>query len=607
MSIASRRGREPRSRHPPYRIAAARRLRQAEQETNAAAKPVELARYLPEDTQLVQTVDVTRRARSSTSPRTRTRCPRATRPSRERRARRPRCSRSRRGPIRTWPRVFASEFNGRGASPLDGTLIRAAAGERGCQHRLDRRAPRRHRTQAGAGGLLPRKGKTYEAGQDTPEAASRFVADAGSGRFVFAREVEDAQEILRRIRNDASPGEAAEALEPAAGSVRLAMTNEDKRSCVTAFSAAMEATGEGAALALIISGDKPDPDRFDPKALKGIATGTPTVLVDALIVPIRVKKPLRDGLDALEQVVSTSKSAKSRVASSLSGLRLVSPALQVIRLPVGSRPCPKTGSRSTSPDGVADVRMVRARQAQRARLADVPRARRGDRRARASETDVRCVVLSGDGPSFCSGLDFPSFMAGDVGVDEMISDVPARSRTSLSASRTTGTPPMPVIAAIHGNCLGGGAQIALGADIRISARELKLCVMEIKYGLIPDMGITQAAARAGRARRRQGDRLHGPHDRRGRGARSRPGDPRSPKTRWPRPRSSRPRSPRSRRTRSARASACSTRLHRPERGCAEARGRAPARADRQPEPDRRGHRGDDEGAREVRRSLMKGR
>jgi enoyl-CoA hydratase/carnithine racemase len=51
---------------------------------------------------------------------------------------------------------------------------------------------------------------------------------------------------------------------------------------------------------------------------------------------------------------------------------------------------------------------------------------------------------------------------------------------------------MPVIAAIHGNCLGGGAQIALGADIRISARELKLCVMEIRYGLIPDMGISQA-------------------------------------------------------------------------------------------------------------------
>ena len=88
------------------------------------------------------------------------------------------------------------------------------------------------------------------------------------------------------------------------------MTNEDKRSCVTAFSAAMEATGEGAALALIISGDKPDPERFDPKPLEGIATGTPTVLVDALIVPIRVKKPLKDGLDALSQVMTTSGTAE---------------------------------------------------------------------------------------------------------------------------------------------------------------------------------------------------------------------------------------------------------------------------------------------------------
>ena len=74
----------------------------------------------------------------------------------------------------------------------------------------------------------------------------------------------------------------------------------------------MEATGEGAALALIISGEKPDPERFEPKRLEGIATGTPTVLVDALIVPIRVKKPLKDGLDALEQLMSFSTPSKPR-------------------------------------------------------------------------------------------------------------------------------------------------------------------------------------------------------------------------------------------------------------------------------------------------------
>ena len=142
-------------------------------------------------------------------------------------------------------------------------------------------------------------------------------------------------------------------------------------------------------------------------------------------------------------------------------------------------------------DGVADVRMVRA---DKHNALDWPMfqaldAATGDL---AEREDVRAVVLSGDGPSFCSGLDFPSFMAGDVGVDEMIADVPGEvaniaQRVAYDWQRL----PMPVVAAIHGNCLGGGAQIALGADIRISARDLKLSVMEIRYGLIPDMGITQ--------------------------------------------------------------------------------------------------------------------
>jgi enoyl-CoA hydratase/carnithine racemase len=142
-------------------------------------------------------------------------------------------------------------------------------------------------------------------------------------------------------------------------------------------------------------------------------------------------------------------------------------------------------------DGVADVRMVRA---DKHNALDWPMFLALDAATDelAERSDVRCVVLSGEGPSFCSGLDFPSFMGGDVGVDEMISDVPGEianiaQRVAYDWQRL----PMPVVAAIQGNCLGGGAQIALGADIRISARALKLCVMEIKYGLIPDMGISQ--------------------------------------------------------------------------------------------------------------------
>src|SRR2546430_15990564 len=48
--------------------------------------------------------------------------------------------------------------------------------------------------------------------------------------------------------------------------------------------------------------------------------------------------------------------------------------------------------------------------------------------------------------------------------------------------------PFPVIAAVHGNCFGGGMQLARGADIRVSAPDAKLSVMESKWGLIPDMG-----------------------------------------------------------------------------------------------------------------------
>jgi len=55
--------------------------------------------------------------------------------------------------------------------------------------------------------------------------------------------------------------------------------------------------------------------------------------------------------------------------------------------------------------------------------------------------------------------------------------------------------PVPVIAALHGNCFGGGLQIALGADIRIAAPDTRLSVMEVKWGLIPDMSITRTLPR----------------------------------------------------------------------------------------------------------------
>jgi enoyl-CoA hydratase/carnithine racemase len=113
-----------------------------------------------------------------------------------------------------------------------------------------------------------------------------------------------------------------------------------------------------------------------------------------------------------------------------------------------------------------------------------------------TEPGIRAVVLHGDGPSFCSGLDVVSIMqsgGGPAGLTDRIRDeVP--NYFQRSAYDWTALP-MPVIAALHGNCFGGGLQIALGADIRIAAPDARLSVMEVKWGLIPDMAITRTLPR----------------------------------------------------------------------------------------------------------------
>lgn len=114
----------------------------------------------------------------------------------------------------------------------------------------------------------------------------------------------------------------------------------------------------------------------------------------------------------------------------------------------------------------------------------------------AGDASVRSVVLHGEGKSFCSGLDVASFMSGDGGTGVLLER--EEGRLANFAQRVTydwSLVPAPVIAAIHGNCFGGGLQIALGADIRITAPDAKLSIMEIKWGLVPDMGITQTLPR----------------------------------------------------------------------------------------------------------------
>jgi enoyl-CoA hydratase/carnithine racemase len=145
-------------------------------------------------------------------------------------------------------------------------------------------------------------------------------------------------------------------------------------------------------------------------------------------------------------------------------------------------------------DGVADVRMVRA---DKHNGLDGPMFESlSDAIDELSADDeLRAVVLSGEGPSFCAGLDIKSFASGE---GPNLLDRPDGELVNLAQKVALGwreQVPVPVIAAIHGAVFGGGLQIALGADIRIAAPDARLSVMEIVHGLIPDMSLTQTLPR----------------------------------------------------------------------------------------------------------------
>jgi enoyl-CoA hydratase/carnithine racemase len=117
-----------------------------------------------------------------------------------------------------------------------------------------------------------------------------------------------------------------------------------------------------------------------------------------------------------------------------------------------------------------------------------------------TDSSVRAVVLSGEGRAFCSGLDFSVFetmASDDDGRDNdtdvrIVGDRDGRLTNRGQQSVYVWTElPVPVIAAVHGHALGAGFQLAMGTDIRIVAPDAKLSVLEIRWGLVPDMTGTQ--------------------------------------------------------------------------------------------------------------------
>lgn len=150
-------------------------------------------------------------------------------------------------------------------------------------------------------------------------------------------------------------------------------------------------------------------------------------------------------------------------------------------------------------DGVADVRLNRP---DKLNALDVPmfQALVEAGRAVARDRSVRAVVLSGEGRAFCAGLDMGSFQAmagGGGGGPNLLSREGSESPANFAqlAAWVWTEVPVPVIAAVHGVAYGGGLQVALGADLRLVAPDARLSVMEIKWGLVPDMSGTQTLRR----------------------------------------------------------------------------------------------------------------
>lgn len=153
-------------------------------------------------------------------------------------------------------------------------------------------------------------------------------------------------------------------------------------------------------------------------------------------------------------------------------------------------------------EGVADVRLVRADKMNALDQAMFEALVAATERL-SKEKGVRVVVLSGEGRAFCAGLDMGRFAAMK---EKGGNGIPGGENRDLT-KRTHGQAnfaqqavwgwrqlPIPVIAAVHGVAFGGGFQLSLGADMRFLSPDTRMSIMEIKWGLVPDMAGTPILA-----------------------------------------------------------------------------------------------------------------
>lgn len=149
-------------------------------------------------------------------------------------------------------------------------------------------------------------------------------------------------------------------------------------------------------------------------------------------------------------------------------------------------------------DGIAHVRLTRPQKLNALTLQTLDELVATARELRRDKT-LRAVVISGEGDSFCAGLDFASALKSPAGIVKAFVPVPwLGTNTFQEACWAWRRLPVPVIAAVDGHCYGGGIQLALAADFRIATPDSEWSVLEARWGLIPDMsGIRSLAELVG--------------------------------------------------------------------------------------------------------------
>jgi enoyl-CoA hydratase/carnithine racemase len=157
---------------------------------------------------------------------------------------------------------------------------------------------------------------------------------------------------------------------------------------------------------------------------------------------------------------------------------------------------------SIDEEGIADVRLNRPDKMNACDI-EMFTALSAAGNALAEDRSLRAVVLSGEGRAFCAGLDVAGFQrmeadakgTNSIKTELLASNSKSPANFAQHAAWVWNEVPVPVIAAIHGAAFGAGTQIALAADIRFVAPDARLSIMEIKWGLIPDMTVSQTLRR----------------------------------------------------------------------------------------------------------------